>query len=133
MDGEKTPTKVKDSRHTVIRSSDEPKFEVGDAIPVREGVTGIVLARFTPSGKPAEVHYVVELRPNKEHDSAKTSVSRIRRVRARSSLDMGGASRARTACATDRMGVASSKRFFSGCRPLKLWKFHLIQLICVLT
>ena len=51
---------VKESRHTVVRRSDEPKLEVGDSIPVREGVTGIVLARFAPSGKPTEVHYLVE-------------------------------------------------------------------------
>jgi hypothetical protein len=70
--GEETHKKVKESRHIVVRSSGEPKLEVGDAIPIREGVTGIVLARFTRSGKPAEVHYVVELRPSIEHDSTKT-------------------------------------------------------------
>jgi hypothetical protein len=70
--GEETHKKVKESRHTVVRSFDEPKLKVGDAIHVREGVTGIVLARFTRSGKPAEVHYVVELRPSIEHDSTKT-------------------------------------------------------------
>jgi hypothetical protein len=63
---------VKESRHTVVRRSDEPKIEVGDSISVREGVTGIVLARFAPSGKPTEVHYLVELRPNEKHDSAET-------------------------------------------------------------
>jgi hypothetical protein len=64
--------KVKESRHTVVRCSDEPKLEVGDPIAIKEGVTGIVLARFTPSGKPNEIHYVVELRPNETHYSAET-------------------------------------------------------------
>ena len=69
---EKDPMKVKESPHTVVRRSDEPKLEVGDSIPVREGVTGVVLARFTPAGKPTEVHYLVELRPNEKHDLPET-------------------------------------------------------------
>jgi hypothetical protein len=52
--------KVKESRHTVVRCSDEPKLEVGGLIAIKEGVTGIVLARFTPSGKTIEIHYLVE-------------------------------------------------------------------------
>ncbi len=54
--------KAKESQHTVVRSSEEPKLEIGDPIPTKEGVTGIVLARFTPSGKPTEIHYLAELR-----------------------------------------------------------------------
>lgn len=52
-------------RHaTLIRRSDEPKLEIGDTVSVREGVVGVVLARFNPSGeKRNEVHYIVELRP----------------------------------------------------------------------
>lgn len=39
---------------------------MGEVIPIREGVIGIVLARYLPSNKPGEVHYIVELRPDKE-------------------------------------------------------------------
>jgi hypothetical protein len=49
---------------TLIRCSDEPKLEIGDLASIREGVVGVVLARFNPSGERRnEVHYVVELRP----------------------------------------------------------------------
>lgn len=49
---------------TLIRRSDEPKLEVGDLVSIREGVIGVVLARFNPSGERCnEVHYIVELRP----------------------------------------------------------------------
>jgi len=52
------------SRQTVIRRSDEPKLEIGDTILIREGVVGVVVARFAPSGERRnEVHYVVELKP----------------------------------------------------------------------
>jgi hypothetical protein len=52
-------------RRTLIRRSDEPKLEVGDMVPIKEGVVGVVLARFTPSGERSnEVHYVVELKPD---------------------------------------------------------------------
>lgn len=63
---------MKESRHTVVRRSDEPKVEVGDPIPIKEGVTGIVLARFTPTGKPTEIHYLVELQSTEKDDSAVT-------------------------------------------------------------
>ena len=50
-------------RRTVIRRSDEPKLEIGDAVQIKDGVAGVVLARFIPSGeKRTEVHYIVELR-----------------------------------------------------------------------
>ena len=49
---------------TLIRRSDEPKLEIGDLVSIREGVIGVVLARFNPSGEKCnEVHYIVELRP----------------------------------------------------------------------
>jgi len=53
-------------RQTIKRHSDEPKLEIGDTVPIREGVVGVVLARFTPSGEKGrnEVHYIVELRPD---------------------------------------------------------------------
>jgi hypothetical protein len=58
--------KVKEAppHKTLIRRSDEPKLEIGDLVSIREGVVGVVLARFNPSGERCnEVHYIVELRP----------------------------------------------------------------------
>jgi hypothetical protein len=53
------------SRRTITRRTDEPKLEPGDTVPIKEGVFGVVLARYTPSGdKQNEVHYIVELRPH---------------------------------------------------------------------
>ena len=53
------------TRQTLIRRSDEAKLEIGDTVPIGEGVVGVVLARFTPSGESCnEVHYVVELKPD---------------------------------------------------------------------
>ncbi len=54
-------------RQTLRRRSDEPKLEVGDVVEIKDGVVGVVLARFTPSGERRnEVHYIVELRAEKE-------------------------------------------------------------------
>jgi hypothetical protein len=54
-------------RQTLIRRSDEPKLEIGDVVPIKEGVVGVVLARFTFSGERGkEVHYIVELRSEEE-------------------------------------------------------------------
>jgi hypothetical protein len=49
--------------------SDEPKLEIGEKIPIEEGVVGVVLARYTRSDDPRhDVHYIVELRQEgKEH------------------------------------------------------------------
>lgn len=53
-------------RQTLRRRSDEPKHEVGDLVEIKDGVFGVVLARFKPSGeKRNEVHYIVELKPEK--------------------------------------------------------------------
>jgi hypothetical protein len=52
------------SRQTIRRSLDEPKLEIGETISIREGVTGVVLARYTPSGRHGEVCYIVELLSN---------------------------------------------------------------------
>ena len=50
-------------RQTLTRRSDEPTLEIGDAVPIRDGVVGVVVARFAPSGERRnEVHYVVELK-----------------------------------------------------------------------
>jgi hypothetical protein len=54
-------------RQTLIRRSDEPKLEIGDVVPIKPGVVGVVLARFIPAGeKSNEVHYIVELRSDEE-------------------------------------------------------------------
>ena len=51
-------------RQTLRRRPDEPKLEVGDVVEIKDGVVGVVLARFKPSGERRnEVHYIVELRP----------------------------------------------------------------------
>jgi len=51
------------TRQTVIRRSEEAKLETGDTISIKEGVVGVVLARFVPSGAGHnEVHYIVEVR-----------------------------------------------------------------------
>jgi hypothetical protein len=51
-------------RQTLRRRADEPKLEVGDLVEIKDGVVGVVLARFKPSGERRnEVHYIVELRP----------------------------------------------------------------------
>jgi len=51
------------SRRTVVRKSDEPRLEIGESICVKDGVLGIILARFVPSNS-SDVHYIVEVRPN---------------------------------------------------------------------
>jgi len=54
-------------RQTLIRPFDEPKLDIGDVVPIKEGIVGVVLACFIPSGEESnEVHYVVELRSDKE-------------------------------------------------------------------
>ena len=53
------------TRQTIVRRSDEPKLELGDVVPVKDGKVGVVLARFTRSGEELnKVHYIVELRPD---------------------------------------------------------------------
>jgi hypothetical protein len=52
---------------TVTRRYDEPKLEIGDKIPMEEGIVGVVLARYTRSGDPRhDVRYIVELRREAE-------------------------------------------------------------------
>ncbi len=48
------------SRHIVRRGLDEPKLKIGDTILIKAGVTGIVLARYTPSGARHQICYIVE-------------------------------------------------------------------------
>jgi hypothetical protein len=47
-------------RHTIRRHLNEAKLELGDTISLKDGATGVVLARYIPSGRPDEVCYVVE-------------------------------------------------------------------------
>jgi len=48
---------------TITRRPDDPKLEIGDKIPMEEGIVGVALARYTRSGDPRhDVHYIVELR-----------------------------------------------------------------------
>jgi hypothetical protein len=44
--------------HTLRRRPDEPKFQIGDKVLIKEGVIGVVLARNTPSGGRNEVRYI---------------------------------------------------------------------------
>jgi hypothetical protein len=51
------------TRQTLRRRSDEPKLEIGDTVLIKDGVVGVVVARFAPSGERRnEVHYIVELK-----------------------------------------------------------------------
>jgi len=53
-------------RQTLIRHADQPKLEVGEAVVIKDGVIGVVLARFIPSGQETnEIHYIVELRSDR--------------------------------------------------------------------
>jgi hypothetical protein len=45
----------KPERKTISRRSDEPQLEIGAVISIKEGVVGVVLARYTPSGRPNEI------------------------------------------------------------------------------
>lgn len=48
---------------TIKRRPDEPKLELGTTIEIKEGVVGVVLGRYTPSGGRDEIHYIVETKP----------------------------------------------------------------------
>ena len=52
-------------RKTLIRRSDEPKLEIGNVVQIREGIVGVVVARYMKSADEShDVHYIVELRPD---------------------------------------------------------------------
>jgi hypothetical protein len=52
-------------RKTIIRRSDEPKLEIGNVVQIKEGIRGVVVARYVKSGdESGDVHDVVELRPD---------------------------------------------------------------------
>ena len=52
-------------RKTIRCRSDAPKLEIGAVISIAEGMVGVILARYTPSGRPNEIHYIVEQMPVK--------------------------------------------------------------------
>jgi len=58
---------VQEAPHrTLKRRSDEPKLEIGETVLMKDGVVGLVLARFIPSGERRnEVHYIVQLGTHK--------------------------------------------------------------------
>jgi hypothetical protein len=45
---------------TITRRPDEPKLEIGDLGSIKEGVVGVVLARYVPSDRTDEVRYIVK-------------------------------------------------------------------------
>jgi hypothetical protein len=48
--------------HRIItRLADEPEIEIGDKIPIEDGIVGVVLARYIPTGKQNQICYIVEL------------------------------------------------------------------------
>jgi hypothetical protein len=47
--------------HTVKRHLHEPKLEIGDAIPLKDGTVGLVVARYTASAHPNEIRYIVRV------------------------------------------------------------------------
>jgi hypothetical protein len=51
-------------RHTIRRRLDEPTLELGDTIALQDGATGVILARYIPSGRQNEVCYIVEVMPD---------------------------------------------------------------------
>ena len=55
-------------RQTIKRRRDEPKLEIGATITMKEGLVGVILARYTPSGGRNEIHYIVETKPGKTED-----------------------------------------------------------------
>jgi hypothetical protein len=61
-------------RQTIKRGLDEPKLEIGDTITTREGVVGVVLARYAPSGKPNQVCYIVEILSNGEEKETRAAL-----------------------------------------------------------
>jgi hypothetical protein len=57
-------------RQTLKRRIDEPLLDIGDAVSIKDGVMGVVLARYSPSGEGGqnEIYYIVELRPTERDE-----------------------------------------------------------------
>jgi hypothetical protein len=51
------------ARSLRYRPTDEPQLDLGDRVAIKDGVVGVVLARYKPSGSTDQIHYVLELRP----------------------------------------------------------------------
>jgi hypothetical protein len=64
---------VKDEPHLKIitRRSDEPKLKIGETVALKDGLLGVVLARYTHSGHRDEVRYVVQVQ-SQEHGKRRT-------------------------------------------------------------
>ena len=62
---------VKEPRHqTVTRRSDEPKLEIGEVVQIKQGVGGVVVARYTVSGDESQdLHYIVEFWADRVHQA----------------------------------------------------------------
>jgi len=48
------------TRVQVFRRADEPRLNIGDAMEIRDGVKGMVIARFAPSSDHTKIGYIVE-------------------------------------------------------------------------
>ena len=60
-------TDVKEVQRQILRRRlDELKLEVGDIVSLKDGESGIVLARYIPPGRANEVCYIVEVISNDE-------------------------------------------------------------------
>jgi hypothetical protein len=59
-------------RQTIRRRLDEPKLELAETISIKDGGIGVVLARYSPSGVPNEVRYILEIISD-EADKAQSS------------------------------------------------------------
>jgi hypothetical protein len=60
-------TDVKEAQRQILRRRlDEPTLEVGAIVSLRDSESGIVLARYIPSGRANEVYYIVEVISNDE-------------------------------------------------------------------
>ena len=60
-------TDVKEAQRQILRLRwDESKLEVADIVSLKDGETGIVLARYMPPGRANEVCYIVEVISNHE-------------------------------------------------------------------
>jgi len=60
-------TDVKEAQRQILRRRlDEPKLEVGNIVPLKDGESGIVLARYIPPSRANEVCYIVEVISNDE-------------------------------------------------------------------
>ena len=44
----------------MFRRANEQYLNLGDVVPIKDGLKGVVLARFTPSVRPGEVGYLLD-------------------------------------------------------------------------